>query len=272
MADVVEQPVPGQDPVQQTPPTPAAEPVASPPAPIPTSAPVAGPAPWQTDLEQSFQDPQVRAQVDAYLRSNIQPQMTRLEQTNAEARQMYDAFQSDPDAANIAVNRQLYGDEYGDQLAASINRPDQMVNAPAAVADVPTQQAPQEPAAVPPEIQQMYDEWSETRQQKQYDEAVEAFLTDPQYADIDRNLFDPFVSGAETWEDAVGNYRAYAAHFAANGSSNEQPPQPPPTIGSGAVGGPGTTAAVPHETLNEAIEGIFSENAPNPAPPTLGSQ
>ena len=270
----------GQDPAQQqSASAPAPTPAAAPPAPSAPAGP--GPGPWQQDLQQSF-DPETAAQVDAFLRSHIQPRITQLEQTNAEARQMYDAFQADPYAADIAINRQLYGDEYANGLAEQIGRPDLMTQQPAPQPTAPqytqpyeqgyrgdpgspTGQAPQGD----PRYEEMYAEWSEQRQQAAYDQAKAEFLTDPQYADINPQLFDPFVSGAETWEDAVNAYRAYAAQFAQNTAPPaEQPTPPPPAMGSEQQGGVGSMPAQPRETLSEAIDGIFSEN--KPAPPVFG--
>lgn len=275
----MEQPViPGQDPVQPQAPAPAqAEPAT--PAPPQTYQ---SDAPWGQDLSQAFSDPQIAADVDAFLKRTVQPRVTQLEQQYAEteqARQLYQAYEADPEAANIAVNRTLYGDDYADQLAASLNRADLMAGPAAQAAQQQYQQQvrpqPQPAAAptpaVPPEYQEMYQEWSNNKQQTAYDEAKAAFLADPQYADVNPKLFDPFVAGAETWEQAVGSYRAYAANFAQNGNSNEQPPQPPPTLGSDAVGAPGSTPTYPDENLDEAIDGMFSENKPG-APPTLGAQ
>lgn len=253
-----------QDPVQ--PAAPAA----------PAAPAVPGPAPWSQDLQTRF-DPQTAAQVDAYLREAWQPRMTQIEQERAAAeaqfqetegaRQMLEAFQTDPHAANIAVQRQLYGDEYANQVAMSLGRNDLVVST------TPNPQQPAQP--VQQEVQEpVHDEnweyWDNKRQQEQYDEAKATFLRDPQYADINADLFDPFVQGAESWEEAVNAYRAYAAQFAAT-APDPVPTPAPPTIGSETGGTPGNTPSYPHETLNEAIDAIFSENQPI-APPVMGGQ
>jgi hypothetical protein len=207
--------------------------------------------------------------------------MTQYEQQIAEsqdARQMYEAFQADPDAANIAVNRQLYGDDYADQIAAGLGRYDQMVNQPQPAQPTQNQQVqqPVQPQAAQPQAapgDPVYDYWANKYQEETYDEAVDEFLKDPQYADIQKDLFHTHLKGAETWEDAVASYRNYAAFWAQqNGADpNAQPPQPPPTIGSQTVGTVGATPATPVETLNEAIDNMFNENKPL-APPMLGQQ
>ncbi len=284
MAEVEQPGQPGQDPAQQEPSTTQSPPSAppSPPElqpPPQQPAPPPGPAPWQADLEQTFQDPAVRGQVDAYLRSNWQPRMTQYEQQIAQAReaqQLFDAYQQDPDAANIAVNRQLYGDEYADQLASSLGRFDQVVNPPQQQEPVQQQQAwqqPQQQQAPQPSLEgdPVYDYWKDKYENDQYDAAVDEFLKDPQYADINKELFHTHLKGAETWDEAVASYRNYAAHWAQTRGENVQPPPPPPTIGSQAVGAPGSTPAQPNESLNDAIDGIFSENRPL-APTVLGGQ
>ena len=256
--------------------TPVSQDPAQPAAPVAPAAPAAqvGPGPWQAQLQQSF-DPQTAAQVDAFLRSHVQPYVTTQEQrarelqeqyeSTAPAREMLEAFQRDPVAANVAVNRELYGNEYGDQLAASLGRTDLLVAQPQ------TQPAvQQQSAAADPKYEEMYNDWAERRAQEQYTAAKADFLTDPQYADIDSELFDPFVASAETWEDAVNSYRAWAAHYAErNAPESPAPALAPPVIGSETGGAPGSTPALPRETLDQAIDAIFSENKPI-APPVIG--
>jgi hypothetical protein len=258
-----------QDPVQSqgeqvAPPTP--------PEPVQQAAPV-GQAPWSQSLQQAF-TPEQAAAVDAWARANVQPYVTRLEQQYAEteaARQLLGAFETDADAANVAVQRQLYGDAYGDQFAAAIGRTDLVVNqAPAQPQYQPQQAAQPQQPAVDPKYDEMYQEWNAQRQEQQYEEAKATFLQDPQYRDINPELFDGFVAGAETWEDAVNAYRAFAAQFAQSAEPAAQPETAPPVMGSGTVGGNGSTPTYPRETLSEAIDGIFSENKPL-APPVIGS-
>lgn len=278
--DPVEQPgQPGQDP-SPTPTQTSSEPSTSPPSAPPQASqpapPQPGPAPWQNDLQQAF-DPETAARVDAFLRSNVQPRMTQYEQQLAQARDaqaMYDAFQADPDAANVAVQRQLYGDQYADAVAQQLGRTDLIVGQPPAPQYQPYQApAPQQPeppadpyANLPPELVELAKEREEQKQQEAYDAAVNEFLSDPQYADINRDLFDPFVAGAQTWEEAVNGYRAYAAQWAQQGGEPAAA-EAPPVMGSDTQGNVGSTPAQPRETLNEAIDNIFAENAP--APPVM---
>ena len=258
-----------QDPVQQQ-----AEPAAAT-APVPQAPPAppqqVGQAPWSQSLQQAF-TPEQAAAVDAWARANVQPYVTRLEQQYAEteaARQLLGAFEADADAANVAVQRQLYGDEYGDQFAAAIGRQDLVVNAPPQVQQPQQVQQPAQPAP-DPRYEEMYKAWSDQQAEQQYEDAKSSFLSDPQYADIKPELFDGFVAGAETWEDAVNNYRAFAAQFAQANAPEQVPEQAPPVMGSGATGGAGSTPTYPKETLSEAIDGIFAENKPL-APPVIGS-
>lgn len=257
-----------QDPVQsQAAPAAPAEPVA-PPAP-PQQTP--GPAPWTQELQTRF-DPQTAAQVDNYLRTTWQPRMTQLEQQAAEAeqaRQLVEALQRDPEAYNVDLNRQMYGDQYADQLAASIGRTDLMVGQPYQQQVAPQQQAAQQQAQMDPRLERMLSSWEEEQQQRQYTEAKADFLSDPQYADINSELFDVFVGSAETWEEAVNTYRAWAAHYAQQNAPEQQQQLAPPTLNSEAGGTPGSTPSLPRETLDEAIDSIFNENKPI-APPVMG--
>lgn len=241
-------------------------------------------APWAGDLAQ-FGD-QAGA-VDQYLRSRWQPRVTQLEQQYAEsagAREFLGAFEQDAEAANVAVNRQLYGDEYGDALAASLGRVDLMMNPQGQQTQQPVQQAvPQQAApqqSMDPRLERMLSSWEEDQQQRQYDDAKAQFLSDPQYADIDSELFDPFIHASDTWDEAVNMYRSWAAHYASRNGSTETGQQEvqtaPPTIGSNAGGAPGSTPSVPdysqmRDPVGAAIDDIFSEAKPV-APPVMGGQ
>ena len=268
-----------QDPVQ--PAAPAAAPVQQ----VPQAPPV-GPSPWAQSLQQAFA-PEVAAQVDAWARSNVQPYVTRLEQQYAEtegAREMLGAFQTDADAANIAVNRQLYGDVYADQLAASLGRPELMVGQAAPVQQQqyaqPQYAQPAAQAQMDPRLERMLTSWEEQEQNRQYNEAKASFLTDPQYGDIDSELFDVFVGDAETWDEAVQKYRAWAAHYQSRYGtapvSEQQQEGAPVTLGSQAGGAPGSTASQPdysqsRDPVGDAIDDMFAENKPF-APPVIGGQ
>lgn len=259
-------PVGGQDPAQPT------QQEAAPAAP----APQIGAGPWADDLRQAFTDPVQAAQVDQFLRGKVQPRMTQLEQQLAEqqqARQLLEAFDTDPNRAYIDLSRQLYGDEYANALTAQLYQSEQEQQYQ------PVQQQPQDPyAALPPEVRQIVEERQLAQQQAEYDRAKAEFLSSsPQYADIDSNLFDPFVGAADTWEQAVDMYRAWAAKYAeAHGATQQQQTEeqqtPPPTLGSQG----GQVAAVPavkqYGSLDEAIEDAFKTGQigqVTPPPPTI---
>lgn len=268
---MAEEQTPGgvQDPVQpQAPP-------AAPAAPVQYQSN----APWAGDLSQFGEH---AAAVDQYLRERWQPRVTQLEQQYAQtedARQFAGMFEQDPVAANVAVNRQMYGDEYGDQLAASLGRPDLLVGTSMQPQQQAAPQQQAQPANLPPEYQEMYQDWADRRAQEQYNAAKMDFLSTTDqagnrlYADINPELLDPFAAGAETWEEAVNSYRAYAAQFAQ--AAPEIPPAPT-TIGSQAGGTVGSTPAVPdysqmRDPVGAAIDDIFSEAKPV-APPVIGGQ
>ena len=266
-----------QDPVQQTP---AAEAAAQPePTPQYTSS-----GPWADDIRSSFTDPEVQAQVDAFLRAKIQPHVTQVEQQAAEARQLYDAFQADPYAAYAAVGEQLYGEQYQPPQAAAptpqqpqyfqdqygnVVQPigyDAQGNPVFGAAQPPAQQPPaQQPPAqqatpeTDPRLQAVLEDYDE----RLYDQAKQQFLSDPANADIHPALFDQFVANAETWDEAAAAYRAYAAAWAA--AQDAPPPDTaPPQLGDQGQGSPSTQPVEQRKSLNETIDEIFNEQAAAP--------
>lgn len=266
---MAEEPAPtqGQDPAQQIQQTPVAQ--APPPAAPAPVQPAAGAGPWDQDLRQSFTDPAIQAQVDNFLRSRVQPRMTQLEQQVAqasEAQALYTALNEDPQNTYIEISRAVYGDEYANalqaQVAAEQQAPQQQYE------QVQTQQA----QGLDPRVEAMVNDYETQQQQAAYDAAKAEFLTNPAYADIKSDLFDPFVGAAETWEQAADMYRSWAANAAQAVAPTPPATQEtaPPVMGNQG-GGTSEQPVQQKQSLHEAIDDWASTRGQNDtAPPVLG--
>lgn len=243
--------------------------------------PIGGP--WQADIEANFEDPAVRATVDAFLRSKIQPRMTQLEQqiaNTANARQLWEAFQQDPNAAYASITRELWGDELAEEAFRAMEAKQNAANQPPAA---PPAAAPAEPAApqqpvMDPRYEQMFEEWQRQQELAAYDAEIERITSDPANADIDANLIHTFVAAAEgDFDEAILRYREFATNFMLRygmtpGEVAEQQAAAPAVLGQDA-GGAG--AAPPtqveyrgQEGLHQAIDDAVAQMTRNrQAPP-----
>ncbi len=120
MPDVADPTIAAAQAVVAAAPAPEAAPAAEP-ATAPEAGPAApGPAPWAKSLETRFADPEVRAQVDAYLREEQQPYITKIEAERAEAQGktwVFDKLEADPEAALREIVAAVWDDEAADRVA-----------------------------------------------------------------------------------------------------------------------------------------------------------
>lgn len=246
-------------------------------------------SPWRADIEQSFTDPQVRAQVDSFLRGHVQPRVTQLEQQLAsasDATELWNAFQSDPAGTYDAIKAQLMEAgvieaEAAQQAADAIQAAEP--TAPAAPAEDPRLQ----------ELlawkQQQEQQTLEEQQMQEYYAAVDQVLADPANADINRDRFHKFVNFADgNFEKAIEMYRedvAASRQEAVNslGLTPEQLAEltrnaPPPTLGQDAAAA-GANIPVqdnykaqgidPRDALNQMIDRAADRTFRQPAPPVV---
>jgi hypothetical protein len=98
---------------------PGAEPAeGAPPATADATPPAASPAPasdgpWAKDLAENFEDPATRAAVDEFLRTTVQPHVTKLEQAtapNRDAEKLWNDFRESPVETYLAVSGELFGE------------------------------------------------------------------------------------------------------------------------------------------------------------------
>ena len=262
---VPEQPASGQDP-QVTAPAVA-------PAPV-----VANPGPWDADLQLTFDDPNVRAKVDAFMRSKVQPRMTQLEQQLAGSRNavaLFDDLRTRTDDTFVALANEIYGEKGAEAVLTVLQ--DRLKEAEATAAGEPAPEHSVANAPLDPRIEQMLTDYEERRAADLYEEAMgQAISARP---DINPDHLHPFVAAANgDFAVAIGMYDNYRTQLLSSaGITPEQlntPPVAPPALGSDVGGAASSTTPVEprKQTLDQAIEEFVRENSPRNrvAPPVMG--
>lgn len=183
--------------------------------------------------------------------------MTNVEQSSKDARDLYDAFNSEPDKTFTEVATELYGPEAAKAIAEFT---ESLEGAPP---EAPTAAQPQ---TYPPEVQELIDWQKEQKDQRAFEDSFARVKAIPGNEDIDRELFVPFVAQNGDFEKAAEAYHSHAKALAAKlGTGTEEVPAPteaaaPPTVGSGEAAGTTTPPTQPrNETLDEALNGFFDD-------------
>ena len=219
-----------------------------------------GEGPWSASLQTTFTDEATRAQVDAYLRENVQPYVTKLEQGRPpeEAASLYSDYQEDPIETHLAVTEQLYGPEARAAVESALFGEDGEQAQEEALEAV-------EEGQRDPEVQALLDREAEReRETAYYDTMLELAENDPNF---DEDEFSPFVIGTE------GNVQeAYAAYTNWRGkvqarytpaqtdvAGAEAPDPVPPVLGSTAPGGSAPPTQRQHGSLEEEMDNWFAE-------------
>jgi len=223
-------------------------------------------APWSKDLETTFADPAIREQVDAFLRGNVQPHVTKLEQSSQDALALYNDLSNDETAAEayVAVTQQLFGDELADKVLAALQAEED--------AEAPEVEAPEAPE-VEDEDAQMRAEWKANKQAELYRKALDGFKVEREIGeDFQEELFHPFVASTGGDLDAAyDKYTEYVGKF--KELFGQAPPAPeaepaPPTLGTAPASAP--TQKQYNGSIKDAVNDMFAEIEAGP-PPTVGS-
>ncbi len=237
------------------------------PAPVVEPAPTPGPAPWARSLETRFEDPAVRAQVDAYLREEQQPYITGLEERRAAAEGkswVFDRLSEDPEAALKEIVAAVWDDEAAERVHQLVTEGWTPAEAAAqAGEEAEAAGVVATPAELPAEVKETV-EWAKNERARQAAdaaakaeaEALEAAKVElnewaspllEKEPDIKRSTLMAYV--AASGGDMDGGYRAYRADFPAPAK-----PEAPAGIGGRAsAGGP----APRRMTLDEAAGAVF---------------
>lgn len=247
-----------------------------------TTQPGAGP--WADSLNTRFEDPEIRQTVDAFLREDVQPYVTRLEQgRNSDAEQLYAELQEKPGQTYLAISEELFGAEVSqkvqDLLLSSFGGTEGDGD------DLPPEVTPGAPvvpaddAPLNPRVERMVKQFEADENQRAYDAElarVKAKAAAEGKPEVIDELIHPFVMATGDFDKALEGYAKYYNQFrqqfsgpqdeaaqAAAAAAN----QPPPVIGSDSA----TTTTPPVQTkyssIDEALDDFFAEGKKAPPAP-----
>lgn len=233
--------------------------------------------PWDKDLETAFADPEQRAAVDAFLRTNVQPHVTKLETDYAatqDARSLYnDLTATDDEAAFgafINVTRELYGDEAVQKLVEAL-----VPGEPAAPATEPAAQ-PATPAELsldnlPPQVRKAAEFVEQEEANREYDREMARIKAGlPEGTDLNEREFALSVMAAGgDFDQALDHYNERSSAWTPAAPETPPAPEPPATIGEGLAPQP---TEEKYDTIDDALAAYFNETrASAAAPPPVGT-
>jgi hypothetical protein len=256
------------DPPVQDPPTPA--------EPAPPAAPA--PGPWADQLAQQFQDEAVRGQVDAFLRGNVQPYVTQLEQSrNKDAEELYTQLSESPGETYLAITEELWGEEAANAVRESLIalNSDEPPPDPQANPATPPEPTPD----LDPRVARLVEKEEEAERAREYQEALTAFKgKSEEHGKINDRWFAPFVVSADG--DLPTAYEGYKqwltdveAKYAPPPPTEEGAPaaEPPPVIGSDTTATTAPPTVKQGQSLDEAITDFLDEQRASKAPTAVGT-
>ncbi len=226
--------------------------VQSTPDPVPEVVPEPQPGPWASDLESYFDDPQVRAQADRFLRERVQPRVTQIEQERSEyapARELYDDLRSDPETTLRAITGQLYGDDVAEAIAKLLDEGETEPGTPEA------QPAPE----LPREVQELIAERNERLAAEAYE--AELARVKQQIPDLVEDEFHPFVVSAQgNMDKAVAVYQRWRQGVEERYGTPSAAQDPPPA----ALGSEGSSPVAPpvqqkYDSLDAALDATMDD-------------
>jgi hypothetical protein len=269
-------------------------------------------SPWADDLTRAFPDEGQRGQVDQFLRSTVQPYITRKEQEIGEVskvwNQLWDEDMTFP--TFLELGAQLYGPDVATTIAQSLAThfeqqgmsPEDAaaaaveVTEDAAAKELGQQSAQsQQPPSFeewlkqqPPEVRQYMTQESASREDKLYEEQLDAVAKTEPTINANRELFSRYVAAAEgdldaataLWQrelapmirehpDVFGfedpAAKAAAEQQAAAEAAAAQPRREAPAVlGNSSAQGTTTPPQIPaHQSLDEATDDFLADMRKN---------
>lgn len=239
----------------------AAAGTAAPPTPAPELT-----GPWADQLKSSFEDPDQQAAVDAFLRSTVQPYVTKLEQSAADltdAQRLYDDLNQNPGETFLAIAEELFGEDGAARVTEALRTGEAVVTPEGEVAAT---------SALSPEDKALLDHVRETKEAGEYEAALSAFVADG-HEDVKTELFHPFVHAAEgDFEVAYVGYKQFLEDWKTeNGGATEDPSEDevdtaPPALGASTAAGTTPPLQAKHQSIDEALDDFMAEQR-STAPP-----
>lgn len=241
------------------------EPPEAPPAPQPTPEPVTPPSsPWASDLESKFEDEGVRANVDQFLRENVQPYVTKIEQDSVQhrdANKLWQDFTEDPVNTYVAITNELFGDELTQKVTGLIGGEDDDDDLDFDFDDTPQRD---------PATQEAVEYFQQQKREQAYQEELDRVKQANDGLEIEEEMFHPFVVAADgDFDVAVAGYKRFVEQaqerFGVQVPNPEQVPAPP-VIGS-ADRSPSTPPTEEHyDSLDDAMDAFLNETKSPPPP------
>lgn len=281
----------GDQPAEQ----PAAPETAPPETPQPAETPgFQSDAPWAKSLTERFQDVEQQRQVDAYLREEIQPYITRREQELGQVNDVWNNLWDEEQSIGtyLALTEEMYGPEFAQAVAQQIVAGGENGQQPEAGAE--PQLSDEESfqqwlEQQPPQVQEMMQERLQSQEDQQYEAELDtARGAEPTITGLE-HMFSQYVVAAdgdvqmatETWREQMaptvryameqaqkGDYTlakqlGLAEEQAADAAPDPADPGPPAVLGTTGAAGTATGPTVPgHRSMDEAMEEFFAEVSP----------
>lgn len=234
--------------------------------------------PWQSDLDATFQDPSVKAQVDEFLRSTVQPHVTKLEQSQAEtkiASELYSDLQERPGETFLAITSELFGDDLAEKVRSTV------VGYYDQDEETDDESVTEEPTGkLDPRVEALLQERDEAKRMEAYTKELDQLVEATKDAEVPvvAKWFHPFVAAADgDFQAAYAGYKEWYGEVKQSFvPSNETEGQtetdtPPATLG-GEVRAPVTPPTEKKYTsIDEALDDFIAEVKSGTAPTTVGS-
>lgn len=249
------------------------------PEPTPEPAPASN-APWAQELASTFADDSIRSQVDEFLRGQIQPYVTKLEQEsvqNRDANRLWNDFAEDPYDTYVGVTKELFGDEVALKIASALEADDEPDYNPEEndVSDI-------DPLAIdedelPDSVRSAVEYFQQQQQEAAWAQEMARIQEENPDLEIDEKLFDPFVVAADGnfdvavagYEDFVNTAKQKFGLEVGDLSSVDAGNAAPAVIDSSSSAPSTPPQQQSYESLDDAMDAFFAEqNAP---PPVVGS-
>lgn len=170
--------------------------------------------PWHSDLESTFEDPDVRDSVDQFLRAKIQPYITQLESakvTNEAANQFIEDYKKDPLETFLKLSYNVFEEDVADQLIDYI---DALFNGPDS--DSESEGADEESNGdnLPPELKELVENQRAEKRAKEYQEFIDELKETHNEPLLTRENFSPFFKAADGDEElAIHLFRQFKKEF-----------------------------------------------------------
>lgn len=237
--------------------------------------PAAGP--WADDIRAALGEEHAGAfdVFDSYMRENVQPRMTQLEQDLAPARELWTDLQNDTDQAIFDMVAARYGDEFATSYRGLFPGEEEATTPASASTETTTP-----PSALGEEDQELLawarekrDSEQKQARQSEYETFKQELGKKHSLSENDVKLLDPFIYASPDDPDAaVEAYRAWRTEAGVTAPQPEPVPEPPAVLGSEAAPAatpPTATQYTKFDQLGDALGDWLTTQRPASDPPPV---